>query len=391
MRKLVAVIAVLAVVRLQAQQGADIVEYVNTYKNLAIQEMVRTGVPASITLAQGIHETSAGKSDLVLKSNNHFGIKCKSTWTGGKVYHDDDAAGECFRQYSVPLESYKDHSDFLKNSPRYSFLFDLDPHDYKSWAYGLKKAGYATNIKYPQILVKLIEDYNLQDYTLIALGEKQAPSGEILVSSNPSTPTVIQRPVETRQPKEVDYPVGEFKINQTRVVYLPAGTSLLAVAEEFNIPYSRLLEFNDMKDINLLEADQLVYLQRKRKQGSKEFHVVEDGESMYLISQSEGIRLDALAELNLVKPDVIVAAGEKLYLQARAPVPPILQSEVVALQPVTSSGTAAAQAAKHIVQTKETLYTISKMYGVELQKLQEWNRLDTTNLRIGQELVILKP
>src|SRR6476620_8404729 len=123
MKKLVAVIAVFAVVRLQAQPGADILEYINTYKSLAIQEMIRTGVPASITLAQGIHETSAGKSDLVLKSNNHFGIKCKSTWTGGKVYHDDDAAGECFRQYSVPLDSYKDHSDFLKNSPRYSFLF----------------------------------------------------------------------------------------------------------------------------------------------------------------------------------------------------------------------------------------------------------------------------
>ena len=127
--------------------------------------MIRTGVPASITLAQGIHETSAGKSALVLKSNNHFGIKCKSSWTGGKVYHDDDEAGECFRQYALPNESYRDHSDFLKNGPRYASLFNLDPHDYKGWAFGLKKAGYATNNKYPQILIKLIETYNLQSYS----------------------------------------------------------------------------------------------------------------------------------------------------------------------------------------------------------------------------------
>lgn len=389
MKKLVAVIAMFTVLRSHAQQGADILEYINTYKDLAIQEMIRTGVPAAITLAQGIHETSAGKSDLVLKSNNHFGIKCKSDWTGGKVYHDDDAAGECFRQYNVPLDSYKDHSDFLKNSPRYSFLFRLDPHDYKAWAYGLKKAGYATNIKYPQILVRLIEDYNLQDYTLIAMGEKQAPSGEILVSANPTTPTVIQRPVEVKQPRVVNYPAGEFKINQTRVIYLPAGTSLLAVAEEFNIPYARLLEFNDMKDISVLEADQLVYLQRKRKQGSREYHVVEEGESMYAISQAEGIRLDALADLNLINQDVVVAAGEKLHLQSRALVRPILQSEVVAgLTDPEDASTVVPE--KHIVQTKETLYSISKKYGVDLQTLQQWNRLDTTDLRVGQELVILK-
>src|SRR6478735_7559736 len=308
MKKLMVVIALLAVIRLQAQQGSDILEYINTYKDLAIQEMIRTGVPASITLAQGIHETSAGKSDLVLKSNNHFGIKCKTGWNGGKVYHDDDATGECFRQYALPLESYKDHSDFLKASPRYSFLFKLDPHDYKSWAYGLKKAGYATNVKYPQILIKLIENYNLQDYTLIAMGEKQAPSGEILVAANPTAPTVIQRPIESTQQTTVNYPQGEFKINQTRVIFLRAGTSLLAVADEFNIPYSRLLDFNDMKDISLLDADQLIYLQRKRKQGSKDFHIVEEGESMYLISQTEGIRLDALAELNLVNQDAVVAS-----------------------------------------------------------------------------------
>ncbi len=125
-----------------AQKPEIVQDYINTYKQLAIQEMVRTGVPASITLAQGIHETEAGQSDLVLKSNNHFGIKCKTGWQGEKVYHDDDARGECFRSYSKPEESYSDHSDFLKNGSRYAFLFQLDPTDYRSWAYGLKKAGW---------------------------------------------------------------------------------------------------------------------------------------------------------------------------------------------------------------------------------------------------------
>ncbi|MBD0333844.1 MAG: glucosaminidase domain-containing protein, partial [Chitinophagaceae bacterium] len=127
-----------------AQSSEAIKEYIAKFKDAAIAEMIRTGVPASITLAQGIHETEAGRSDLVLKSNNHFGIKCKENWTGESVFHDDDARGECFRKYEDPLDSYRDHSDFLKNRSHYAFLFELDPTDYEAWAYGLKKAGYAT-------------------------------------------------------------------------------------------------------------------------------------------------------------------------------------------------------------------------------------------------------
>ena len=154
-----------------AQDEATIRKYIDTYKEIAIKEMQRTGIPASIKLAQGIHETSAGTSVLVLKSNNHFGLKCKTEWTGMSVRHTDDAPNECFRKYDDPVDSYKDQSDYLKNTPRYASLFELDPTDYKSWAYGLKKAGYATNPKYAPIIVKLIEDYNLQDYTMIALGK----------------------------------------------------------------------------------------------------------------------------------------------------------------------------------------------------------------------------
>src|SRR5436190_16848703 len=141
-------------------------QYIALYKDIAIREMKRMGVPAAITLAQGILETESGNSVLVKKSNNHFGIKCKSSWTAGGVSHDDDAVGECFRTYKTAEESYRDHSNYLRGSERYSFLFDLKATDYKGWSYGLKKAGYATNPKYPNILIKNIEQYNLQQYTL---------------------------------------------------------------------------------------------------------------------------------------------------------------------------------------------------------------------------------
>src|SRR5574337_521719 len=160
-------------------QPSDVVQkYIDTYKNIAIAEEIRTGVPAAITLAQGIHETGAGTSDLVLASNNHFGIKCNG-WTGQTISHDDDAKGECFRKYDSPIDSYKDHSDFLKNRSYYTSLFKLDPTDYKGWAYGLKRAGYATNPKYAQILIKLIEDYNLEQYTDLALNGKFADGGDV--------------------------------------------------------------------------------------------------------------------------------------------------------------------------------------------------------------------
>jgi LysM repeat protein len=153
-----------------SQQTEIIKSYIETYKDLAIAEMQRTGVPASITLAQGIHETMAGTSDLVLSSNNHFGIKCKTGWSGPSVRHDDDLRAECFRKYETPEESYKDHSDFLKTGPRYAFLFSLEPTDYVGWAVGLKRAGYATSPVYSQVLIKLIKDYNLQRFTYEALG-----------------------------------------------------------------------------------------------------------------------------------------------------------------------------------------------------------------------------
>ena len=316
-----------------AQPSADILDYISSYKELAISEMQRTGVPASIKLAQGIHETMAGKSDLVLKSHNHFGIKCKSSWTGDKVYHDDDARGECFRSYASSLDSYKDHSDFLRNSQRYSFLFNMDPTDYKAWAYGLKKAGYATNIRYSNILIKLIEDYDLQQYTLIAMG-KLSPRDEIFAGrklANDEAVILTESATsvsdeETPAAPKRDYPTGEFTINNTKVVFVPAGTSVLGVAEQYDISLSRLLDFNDLKGNEVLAKEQLLFLQRKRKTGANEFHIVQKGESLYDICQNEGIRLESLITLNQMGSYSDPAPGEKLYLKSHAPAKPRLLS-----------------------------------------------------------------
>lgn len=328
MRAFALLFFVFAGIAAAAQPAADIVQYINRYKQLAMDEMKRTGIPASIKLAQGIHETYAGKSVLVLKSNNHFGIKCKAYWTGKKVYHDDDARGECFRKYDAPDDSYRDHSDFLRGGERYSFLFRLDPTDYKDWAYGLKKAGYATNPKYAPILVRIIETYNLQQYSLIAMG-RMSPEEEILaqVPSTDDAPPALDIPEEpvmelppppaaTPSVSALSYPSGEFILNNTRVIFAKQGTLLLAVAQEFNIPLARLLEFNDMEGEEVLLKDQLLYLQRKRKTGANEFHVVSHGESLHDISQAEAIRLDSLLEYNNLALNVQPAVGKKLYLKA---------------------------------------------------------------------------
>jgi LysM repeat protein len=359
----------------RAQQTAAVVDYINTYKQLAMDEMLRTGVPASIKLAQGIHETEAGRSELVLKSNNHFGIKCKNTWAGEKVYHNDDANGECFRSYASPVDSYRDHSDFLKGNQRYAFLFQLDPENYRGWALGLKKAGYATNISYSQILIKLIETYNLQQYTLIALG-KQPPVNDIT--------TVAASPVS-------NYPSGVFQLNDTRVVFVTGGTSLLALANQYDMSLARLLDFNDITagEGDILNEDQLIFLQRKRRTGLNIFHYVQPEESIYDIAQAEGIRYESILALNQLQPGMQPAVGARIYLKEKSSTRPMLTQGVIKADSISSSpAVAAATATKHIVQLRETLYGIGKKYGVSADKIKEWNSLGNAPLKAGQTLLI---
>lgn len=405
LKRLLVILSLLATQGLWAQKNSDVIDYINTYKELAIREMQRSGVPASITLAQGIHETMAGKSDLVLKSNNHFGIKCRAEWAGEKVYHDDDARGECFRSYPTAAESYADHSDFLKKGQRYAFLFQIDPANYSDWAYGLRKAGYATNIKYSQILIKYIEDYNLQQYTLIAMG-KISPKDEILAGNG--KPLTISNGVAIRDigvpavaKPAVNYPAGEFKINDTRVIFVKAGNSFLAIAEQYDVKLKHLLDFNDLDDEGdgMLKQDQLIYLQRKRKTGAAEFHEVQPGESLYDIAQAEGIRLESLIGNNHLQDQPVPAVGEKLYLQTKAPARPRLAEEVTNTAPkpvvaptdqLTAANSSAVTASLHIVRDKETLYSIARKYSITVDQLREWNKLAGNDLKTGQELVIFK-
>jgi LysM repeat protein len=327
-----------------SQQDPVVIEYINQYKDLAIAEMQRTGIPASIKLAQGIHETSAGTSELVKKSNNHFGLKCKAEWTGMTVSHTDDAPNECFRKYDNPKDSYKDQSNYLKSTPRYASLFNIDPTDYKAWAFGLKKAGYATNPQYSQIIIKLIEDYDLQDYTMIALGKLK--SGQETLAKNDNKE--INKKTETNIPDEKlvtkpqdqevvayakkeaiteikpQYPEGEFKLNDTRVIYAKKGTSYLSIAEQYSIPLARIFEFNEMKVQEFVEKDKLIYIMRKRKFGLNEQHTVKPGETLSDIAQTEALRIESLLEYNYLQPNMQPAVGSVLYLRTKAAAMPAL-------------------------------------------------------------------
>ncbi len=400
-------------------QPSNVLQYINTYKELAVEEMQRTGVPASIKLAQGILETEAGTSDLVRRSNNHFGIKCKTNWDGDKVYHDDDARGECFRAYATAADSYRDHSDFLRSSARYAFLFKIDPEDYRAWAHGLKKAGYATNPRYTQQLIQYIEDYNLETFTLIALGKKKWTDDPAFAATDkkdeengfssipaiyihPESAAIEEEPdtEEVAQEAPPDYPEGLFKINETNVIYAPAGSSLLALAEKYSIKYRHILEFNDLGDgDDILINSQLVYLQRKRKQGAHEFHIMRKSETVYEVAQLEGIRMETLLAYNQLQQGQRPAAGEKLFLRDYAAQPPLLaipndrlNVPNMAVTEMSKRDLAESRTnmVRHIVQNRETLYSISKKYEVKTDQIREWNNLPSEDIKTGQELIIYK-
>lgn len=394
---------------LQAQ-NPQIIQYINRYKVVAIEEMKRTGVPASIKLAQGILETQAGVSDLVMRSNNHFGIKCKSTWTGDKVYHDDDASGECFRAYFSDRDSYKDHSDFLKSNQRYAFLFSIDPENYKGWAQGLKKAGYATNPRYWQQLVNYIETYNLNLYTQIALGKRTFddedvvyaqysvpvvadPVPAVVPASDRNMTTTVQHPalpVVNSSIPVIQYPDGVFRINNAKVMFAPAGTSLLAVADQYRIKYRHLLDFNELpEDEDILPEAQLLYLQRKKKQGTRDVVIAANGEMVYNIAQREGVRLESILDYNDLEEDQALPGGRKIYLQKKAAEKAVHDIQVNE-KPVVRENKPATSYTRHVVQPKETLYAIARKYNVAMDNIKQWNNLQDDLIKVGQELRIYK-
>jgi hypothetical protein len=290
-------------------------KYIDTYAELAVQEMYRSGVPASITLAQGMLESGNGRSELAVKANNHFGIKCHNGWTGGRVYHDDDAKGECFRKYSHPSQSYRDHSDFLRYRDRYKFLFDLKPTDYKGWAYGLKKAGYATDPSYPTKLIKLIEEYRLYQYDTktasfgnvgnSGTGKSGGKSKAPVVSERPVSPTIIEQaaPVsEQIRKKYFQFELSRemYSKNGVPFIYSSEGETYQSIAKSYGLFLKELLRFNDLTEEKPLRPGTVVYLQQKKNCAVKglDKHVVEAGETLRDISQRYAIKLSKLYKLN---------------------------------------------------------------------------------------------
>ncbi len=278
-------------------------EYIIQYKDLAMREMLRSGVPASITLAQGMLESANGNSTLAMKGNNHFGIKCHNDWRGRKIYHDDDARNECFRRYKTVYDSYTDHSDFLKYRSRYAFLFDLEITDYKGWANGLKKAGYATNRKYAALLIRIIEENELHKYDLLALydydPEKHTELSDDDIESGSKRPVLINN--------RIDY------------IIVRPGDSYESLNKELKLLKNELFRYNELTPDSALRAGEILYLQpkRNRAEAGKDFHIMKADESLHEISQVYGVKLEKLYQKNNLEPGDKVEPGTKINLRKR--------------------------------------------------------------------------
>ena len=318
MRRIIAVLAlVLSVVAVRADDLRE--KYIRQYKDVAVAQMISSGIPASITLAQACLESGNGTSTLARKANNHFGIKCRN-WSGPTIRHDDDLKDECFRSYDSAEQSFQDHSDFLRYNDRYSSLFDLEITDYEGWAHGLRKAGYATDPTYAEKLIKIIEDYRLYEYDVI----RQLP-GSAEPSPLPPSPSALERPRQIEAPLHFkDHSVGHVTIEYTfyekyGLVYILAnGTETYAsLARQFNLFKRELLRFNEEKRDHVIPAGTVVYLQAKRNQSTKDLakHVVERGETMKSLSQRFGVKMKKLYKYNDIAPGREPAVGNIINLR----------------------------------------------------------------------------
>lgn len=292
-------------------------EYVNFYAPAAVQEMLISGVPASITLAQGILESGDGNSALAKVARNHFGIKCHGLWEGEKYYHDDDAKGECFRVYSTVFDSYRDHSEFLRTRDRYADLFKLKLTDYKGWAHGLKAAGYATNPKYPELLIKIIEENDLTQYDRMT---KPPKGGEKL----PKAPLVYKpqkTPPHTEKTEEAVVSVLSRQMylrNNVRYVRVEEGDTYEKLERLVDVRTWQLVKYNDLPEDRLLTPGDIIYLQPKRNKNAKhDFHYVVEGETLRWISQEYGIKLKKLLDYNGMTAGQQLTAGQKVWLRKK--------------------------------------------------------------------------
>ena len=276
--------------------------YINQYKDLAIEQMLRYHIPASITLAQGLFESSAGRSVLATQGNNHFGIKCHN-WTGPTQYHDDDARGECFRVYKDARDSYEDHSKFLARQPRYARLFELGQRNYKGWAQGLKQCGYATNPQYANKLIQIIELYKLFDY------DKAKRFDRFMAEHSGSEQAV--------NAQGLLHPI--YKFNDNYYLITREGDTFKALGKEVEINWRKLAKYNERDKNDVMHKGEIVYLKKKRKKAPKQYknrpHIVKKGESMYIISQKYGIRLKNLYKMNYFDIDHQIKIGNRIRIR----------------------------------------------------------------------------
>jgi len=401
-----------------AKPKLTVEQYIEKYSAMAIDEMFRSRIPASITLAQGILESGNGNSRLATQANNHFGIKCKASWAGKTMYEDDDAPQECFRKYDAAIDSYRDHSDFLMNGKRYAFLFDLDSKDYKGWAFGLKKAGYATNPQYPELLITFIEKHGLHKFDEIKLSEEELKE-------------------KAEEKTEIIKTYGkEFIINSVPAIAAKENESFAQIALNYDLKVYQLYKYNDLQKDDECKKGDTIYLKSKKNKADIETCVFGNGDNMHLISQRYGVKIEKILTRNNLVLNQQPQIGQTIYLNNKRPdglqlvmadtaiqrdsVQVIISEtapNIIKIDTVIMNETVYEDAAKnietmypvyentlsyfdtleekkselsffHTVQAGETLYGIAKKYNVKVDALQFLNALKDNNIEIGQKLMI---
>ena len=302
-----------------AQQKALADAYLEKYAQMAVEEMHRSGVPASITLAQGMLESSYGRSELAVKANNHFGIQCHSDWKGKRYEHMDAGELRQFRKYKSVLDSYADHSDFLAGGKRYSSLFELEITDYKGWAYGLKKAGYAEDPEYAVKLIRVVEMYGLDKYDLLqevvasGAGEPERTAPVVVVAVQE------EQPLTERQRRTYRYNLTREMYSQNGVpfIYAYEGERYSDIARQYGLFLREMLSFNDASEDCELPCGAVVYLQAKKRKAAKEYeeYVVEEGMGMREISQKFAVKLKKLYRMNDVDEEFVPQVGDTIRLR----------------------------------------------------------------------------
>jgi hypothetical protein len=308
-----------------SQPAMTVEEYIGKYSDLAVEEMKKYKIPASITLAQGLLESGSGNSELARNANNHFGIKCQKGWTGKTYTMDDDEKDECFRRYDSPEDSYRDHSVFLTTRDRYALLLELDIRDYKGWAQGLKQAGYATNPRYPELLIKIVEENELYRFDNgVKAGEKpadghQKPSGkkdDVILSDaqhHEGTPGVV--PAEAIPFGKWESGREMFFNNKVIFVYARPGDTWQGLAAEFGIYGWQVRKYNELTPKQQPQPGDIVYLEHKRSQASKGFHDVLPGETLNAISQRYAVKPGSLARMNGLQKGEDPVPGKGILLR----------------------------------------------------------------------------